>query len=53
MDEFGYAHERLRVLEGGIAAWNGAGYALERTLAVAPKGKRLTQWGRIKSGGSR
>jgi 3-mercaptopyruvate sulfurtransferase SseA len=53
MDEFGYAHERLRVLEGGIAAWEEAGYSLEKTAAVGSMGKRLTQWGRIKSGGWR
>ena len=49
MDQFGYAHERLRVLQGGIAAWRDAGYALEETVAVGPKKKRLTQWGRIKT----
>ncbi|MDE0043742.1 MAG: hypothetical protein OXT74_17005 [Candidatus Poribacteria bacterium] len=50
-DQFGYANERLRALEGGIGAWDAAGYSLQKSASVDSKRRRLTQWGRIKSGG--
>ena len=50
INKFGFAHERLMVLEGGLAAWVRAGYSLVSTLPARSKGVRFIQWGRIKSG---
>jgi 3-mercaptopyruvate sulfurtransferase SseA len=49
IEEFGFPPERVKVLQGGFPAWREAGYPIEITLAVQPKGKRFTLWGRMKS----
>ena len=46
---FGFPPERVKVLEGGFPAWREAAYPIEIALAVQPKGKRFTLWGRMKS----
>jgi 3-mercaptopyruvate sulfurtransferase SseA len=48
-EEFGFKPELLKVLKGGINAWKGADFPIETGTAVEPKGKRFTQWGRIKT----
>ena len=49
IDEFGFPPERVKVLLGGLPGWQKAGYPVEMTVAVEPKGKRFILWGQIKS----
>ena len=49
-EKFGFNSELLQVIEGGFVAWEEAGLPLETSLAVKPKGKSLTLWGRLKRG---
>ena len=49
INEFGFPPERVKVLKGGLPGWQKAGYPVEMTVAVEPKGKRFTLWGQIKS----
>ena len=48
IEEFGVLPERVKVLQGGFPAWRRAGYPIEITVAVQPKGKRFALWGQIK-----
>jgi len=48
-EEFGFEHDLLKALVGGMGGWEAAGYPIEMGTAVRPAGKLTTTWGRIKS----
>jgi len=48
-EEFGFEHDKLKVIKGGFQGWQAAGYPIETQAAVRPGGKLVTSWGRIKS----
>ena len=48
-EEFGFEHDKLKALKGGLQGWQAAGYPIETGAAVRPAGKLATTWGRLKS----